>query len=148
MDRERRQRIRRRRGGWRKLRRIRASGTGAIADSESRRASNKANFGLFWAENRVSGAKQSQSGRPRSQIHSTALRTAAPISDLRLSLADRATWVLSFVRNKPNFARFQAENGGWRKSKANLMGRGVGRKGLLGRGERIEWGLRLELSPA
>ena len=97
-----------------------ASGMISSGDSQGRNAPNEANRRRrpersrtdpkrrFPAANKGSGAKHSQSGRPgrpRSEVHSTTLRTAAPISNLRLSLAERATAVSSFMQSKANFSR-------------------------------------------
>ncbi len=151
-------------GAWRALRAVR---TGVIspwrlriADSEGRRASNKANSRRFWTENGVSGAKRREFSRFFTNC------PHYPIPNPRYSITEpkRLGAVSSFVQSKPNFpgqwiTLSSFADCGYRSSgrlalekakpiKANLARGGVGRKGLLGRAERVEWGLRLELSPA
>jgi len=80
-----------------------APGLSSFAPNKAKRHSrperSRTDLRRFWGEHGVSGAKQSQSRRPG--------RLRSQISNLRLSLGDRARGVSSFVRNEPNFSRSQ-----------------------------------------
>jgi hypothetical protein len=167
-------------GAWRALRAVR---TGAIspwrlriADSEGRRASNRANSCRFCGKNGVSGAKQSQID----PFLTSGPHYPMPNRKYSITEPKRLGTVSSFVQSKANFSgRWITLSPvlhcgyeilgrmGWEKAKpikanlARVCGASVpachvvrgrttyrGRKGLLGRAERIEWGLRLESSPA
>jgi hypothetical protein len=105
-------------------------------------APNKANFCRFWAGNGGGVEKQSQS-KPicgwwdgiADWVHSTTLRTASPISDLRFNRAALSGECEAEMPNKANLLRFQAENGGAvrKQSQSGLLAAeaGVGRASPL-----------------